>query len=119
MGAAADGAGDACCRPWYAVRIVRPHRTWGVVVSLTLCASHVATGIRPESRSGRAVLLCDELVPDDVDTCPACGSESPDTRATYALERLAHSASAKRGDVEKTVQRMTSAAITARTRPRP
>lgn len=78
-------------------------------MSRTLCASHIATGI-VRARSGRAAVLCDELVPDDVDTCPACGSESPSTRARFAAARMldfyaAHEGRG-RGDIEKTVQRM-------------
>lgn len=78
-------------------------------MSRTLCASHIATGIA-RARSGRAAVLCDELVPDDVDTCPACGCESPTTRARLAIVRIvdffdAHEGRG-RGDIEKTVRRM-------------
>lgn len=83
----------------------------------TLCASWIATGIA-RARSGRAAVLCDELVSDDVDTCPACGSESPATRARLAIVRIvdffdAHG-SRGTGDVEKTVRRMTWSRARAR-----
>lgn len=74
----------------------------------TLCASHVATSIT-RARSGRAPVLCDELVPDAVDTCPACGSESPSARARHVVHRMAHyyeTHGRGTGDVEKTVERM-------------
>lgn len=78
-------------------------------MSRTPCASHIATGIA-RFRSGRAAVLCDELVPDDVEKCPACGCESPATRARLAIPRMvdffdAHEGRG-RGDVEKTVRRM-------------
>lgn len=86
-------------------------------MSHTLCASHIATGI-VRARSGRAAVLCEELVPDDVDTCPACGSESPSTRARFAIVRMvaffdAHDGRG-RGDIEKTVRRMTWSRARAR-----
>lgn len=78
------------------------------IVTATLCASHIATGI-VRARSGRAPVLCDALVPDDVDACPSCGCESPATRARLVVHRMAHyyeTHGRGTGDVEKTVERM-------------
>lgn len=78
-------------------------------MSATLCASHIATGI-VRARSGRAPVLCDALVPNDVDTCPACGCESPSARARHVVHRMADfyedDERRGRGDVDKTVARM-------------